>query len=724
MHNSRTNSGIFRAYEATRRKHAWPPLYLKETPHPERQLRRAWRTHGWTPTAALIWALVIAVLQTARPTYAQQPEDVSAGTLMFVTEQGRSEAPRVHTDVVMQISGVIARVEAAQQFTNPTGQWVEGVYAFPLPENSAVTQLHMNIGERVVVGEIREKAQAQQLYAQARANGQRASVVHQQRPNIFRTAVANIGPGEQIAIKITYVQIVDHQRGRYSLRFPLTITPRYLPGTSLADVLAAGPETPIAQMSVAGPASDPAHLADLQPDLMHADSARQSVSFDIDLDAGVEVDSVTSAYHPVDVVGEGRRRRIRLAHDVVVADRDFELTWIPLAGREPATVLFRELTGAGEHVLLMFMPPQTTRHIAMPRDVVFIIDTSGSMGGESIRQAQAALLHGLTTLDPTDRFNIIQFNSIHEALFDEPIEASVANLESARRYVRRLVSTGGTEMLPALSEAFGMPALPGHLRQIVFITDGAVGNEEQLMSVIKSQLGEARLFTVGIGSAPNGYFMRKAAQMGRGTFTFIGATNEVDQRMSELLSKLSQPVLTDIELQWPAGVAPEYAPEQIGDLYADEPIVLSARLKEPAKGMLSVTGQSQGAWRQTIALDRSESRAGVATLWARSKIEDLMDSRARGANEEAIRAEVLPLALQYQLVSKYTSLVAIDKTPVRPSGEPLNTTRLENTKPQGSTWQASGAPAAATNAELQLLIGLTCLLLAVAMRRTRVSAWR
>lgn len=669
----------------------------------------------------LLWIPLLALVLLSQPAAAEEDEPRS-GTLLFRSETGDEPAPRVHTGIDMTVSGIIARVQVTQAFQNPADRWVEGIYVFPLPENSAVNQLLMQVGERTIVGEIREKTEAQQLYVQARDNGQRASVVHQQRPNIFRTAVANIGPHETIKITLTYLQIVDQQGGRYSLRFPLTITPRYIPAGSAVDAISATPETPVALLNESHGPHDTASVGDLQPQFAHADASRQSVRFNINIDAGVPIEYIASAYHKIKIDRAGDDGyRVELADASVAPDRDFELSWTPVVQGEPSAVLFRESTDAGEHVLLMFMPPQERGVLRTSREVIFIIDTSGSMSGSSMEQAREALLTGLKTLLPTDRFNLIQFDSTHDCLFDAPVAATADNIATARRYVEGLRADGGTEMLPALTAAFAMPHSPEHLRQVLFITDGAVSNEAELMYVIRQGLGDARLFTVGIGSAPNGYFMRTAAQIGRGTFTFIGQTSEVEQRMNELFRKLTSPVLTDITLYWPDGVVPEYAPASVGDLYADEPLLITARLPQKVRGTLNITGRSVRVWGRQIPLQAAESRSGIATLWARNRIEDIVNQQAQGTSDEGIRAQVLPLALQYQIVSKYTSLVAIDKTPARKPEESLNSARIDNAKPQGQNWEASGMPTTATSAELQLWIGVLSLFAAalffVASRR-------
>ena len=710
------------ATNSSRQRRTWPPPAMKELSNADRPPRRwrtakTWEASRWSCVALV---LVLAFITLTEAAHAQEEDTISSGTLLFQSESGSVEAPRLHTEVHMDVSGIIARVEVRQRFHNASPQWVEGIYAFPLPENSAVNQLHMQVGERIIVGEVREKVEAQQLFQQARANGQRASVVHQQRPNIFRTAVANIGPDETIVITIAYLQVLDQQGGRYSVRFPLTITPRYIPGTTPAASGVITPETPVRALSLS--AHDPhdvATLADLQPAFAHANTSRHSVSFEVNLDAGVPLGNLSSAYHGIKVDNHHDTYRVRLADETIVPDRDFELAWTPLVRGGPAAALFRERTESGEHVLLMFMPPQERTPIAADREVIFIIDTSGSMSGISIEQARQALLSGLATLKPADTFNLIQFNSTHEALFEAPVQATQGNIALAHRYVLGLQANGGTEMFSALSAAFAMPRGREHIRQILFITDGAVSNEVELMRLIKESLNDARLFTVGIGSAPNGYFMRTAAQMGRGTFTYIGSVDEVETRMNELFNKLTLPVLTDITLQWPNGVTPEYAPAQVSDLYADEPIVISARAPASSQGVLTITGRTNGVWTRQIALDGAQSHPGVATLWARNRVADLMNLQANRVADTDIRAQVLPLALEYQLVTKYTSLIAVDKTPVRRPDEPLASTRIESTKPLGQNWPAAGIPSTATPAQLHLLVGALALLLAIAVQTLR-----
>jgi Ca-activated chloride channel family protein len=323
----------------------------------------------------------------------------------------------------------------------------------------------------------------------------------------------------------------------------------------------------------------------------------------------------------------------------------------------------------------------------------------------------------LEGLAPGDQFNVIQFNSTTSTLFASNVVASPGNIDVARRYVAGLGANGGTEMRPALQKALSTPISESHLRQIIFITDGSVGNEDALFTLIESQLGRARLFTVGIGSAPNSLFMRKAAEAGRGTFTFISALHEVNEKMGRLFRKLEQPQITDIAVEWPGGVVAETYPAIVPDLYAGEPIFVRAKLSDEvrASDIVTVRGNSAtGSWGAELPVTISEPSPGVAALWARAKIGELMDERRRGANEEEVRQAVIGIALAHHLVSKYTSLIAVDKTPVRPQSADLDSEQVPNLMPYGQSVEAIfGFPATATGAGAYLASGLSLIVLAL-----------
>lgn len=603
------------------------------------------------------------------------PLDAQGGSLMFRTADSWTPAALVDTDVSITVSGLVAHVSVMQQFRNTGDGWVEGIYVFPLPDAAAVNRMRLYIGDRFIEGEIREKEQARQEYEQARRAGQKTSLVEQQRANLFTTAVANVAPGETVIVEIEYLEELRFDSGMFSLRFPMTVTPRYFPGGAGTVDAAPGP----------GPA--PGDAALLAPPLAELPDGQQ-VSLRATIDAGMPLDIVASRYHPVHVGVAGGSYGITLAEARVPMNQDFELLWRPAPSSVPRAMAFAETAAGDSHYLLLVVPPDNADSAlpVVPRDIVFVIDTSGSMHGVSLVQAKQALRRALATLQPGDRFNVIEFNSIAVSLFPASVPADAVNVERASAFVARLSADGGTEMQLALELALQPPATSSHLRQVVFITDGAVGNEDELFAQIENSLGEARLFTVGIGPAPNGWFMRKAAESGRGAFTFIGDVHEVGEKMDRLFRKLGSPAVTGIEVLWPGGTAAETFPATVPDLYRGEPVALRVRLAgAPRPGdRVTVAGSTVGgSWSAEVELAGRGNAPGIAALWARAKIADLLDTERRGADPAATRAAIVDTALAHHLVSKYTSLVAVDRTPQRPGGEPLASERLANRAGRG-----------------------------------------
>jgi Ca-activated chloride channel family protein len=637
------------------------------------------------------------------------PGQMLSGSLLLRMKSGYVVATRMNTDIEAQVSGLVARVSVSQSFRNEGQEWVEGIYVFPLPDSAAVDRLRMHIGERIIEGEIREKEQAKKEYERAKTAGQKTSLVEQQRANLFTTSVANIGPGESITVEIEYLETIRYDDGNFSLRFPLTLTPRYIPGTPLPGRKGSGWSPDTLRVTDASLITPPVVTR----------SRDHKISFAATINAGVPLEFIASRYHPIDVSDESGRYEIKLADASTPMDHDLELTWRPAPDRAPRATVFSESIDGDPHLLVMLLPPNdiSAPVTYIPRELIFVIDTSGSMHGTSLSQAARALTLALDGLRPEDRFNLIQFNSVTSTLFNSSVDATTSNLRIARRYVAGLKSTGGTEMRPAIAQALNSPRSESHLRQVIFITDGSVGNEQELFSLIDRDLGNTRLFTVGIGSAPNGWFMRKAAEAGRGTFTLISALHEVNEKMGRLFAKLEQPQITDITVEWPDGTTTEAYPQTIPDLYAGEPIVIKARLdNEPKQGdLLKISGNSAlGSWGAELAINGGEVSPGVAALWARARIEDFMDQDRRGGNHEEIRKTVIDTALTHHLVSKYTSLVAVDKTPVRPQDAKLNKEQVSNLLPYGQSVNAIfGFPATATSAGAYRVNGM--LLVAAAL---------
>ena len=616
-------------------------------------------------------------------------------------------APLLNTEVRIEVTGLLAWVRVEQVFSNPGQEWMEGRYQFPLPEGSAVERLNMQIGERLIEGRIEEKAQAKRLFKKARSEGKRATLLSQQRPNVFTLAATNIAPGEKVRVAIEYQQRINYSGRRFELRFPMVIGPRYYPGGALE----AGAEP----MSGAGEGLIAPPVIERQAGLINP------LAMHIRLDAGVPLNEVVSHYHPmVERRGEQGVVELSLKDGEIASDRDFVLSWTPRIGAEPEAALFRERWRGEEYALLMLMPPDgETPEATLHRELIFVIDRSGSMSGASMQQAKAALRLAVARLGAADRFNLIAFNNRSEPLFSTPQAATETNRGRAIRFIDRLRAEGGTEMLPALELALGQTDEADYLRQVVFLTDGSVGNEQELFALIQKKLGDARLFTVGIGSAPNSHFMQRAADFGRGSFSYIGDLSGVSGSMQTLFAKLEHPSMRNIRLEWLGSGTLDVEPQRLPDLYLGEPLLLAIK-GDILDGELIVAGErADNPWRRRVKMsERQEQRPGIHALWARQRIDSLMASPA-SMSREMKRQAVLELALDHQLVSPYTSLVAVEKEPVRPPEEVVRGGSVPVSLPQGWSGQAvfGTLPQTATKAPLYLLAGVLLLILGWLIQR-------
>ncbi|HEX8165640.1 MAG TPA: marine proteobacterial sortase target protein [Beijerinckiaceae bacterium] len=613
------------------------------------------------------------------------PGEMRAGSLLLrSTEPDRFvEAPRLGTDVDLTISGPTARARVTQVFHNPTAGFVEAVYVYPLPEGGAVDTLRMVIGDRIVVGDIRERREARAIYEEAKAAGRKATLLEQERPNLFTNAVANIGPGETVLVQIEYQEPVRQSAGVFSLRVPLVVAPRYNPAPVVQTV-------DFAQGRGWGTASDPVPDRDrIEPPVLDPSTSLpiNPVSITVRLAAGFPLGEVKSHHHPVRIEsGADDTRTIKLAEGPAPADRDFELTWTPAVTSAPAVGLFRERVGDADYVLAFVTPPALRQaEERRPREIVFVIDNSGSMGGTSMTQAKASLLYGLDRLTPADRFNVIRFDHTMDVLFTDAVPADAENLGRAKSFISGLQAQGGTEMLPAMQAALAdpRPSDGAYLRQVVFLTDGAIGNEQQMLDTMAAMRGRSRVFMVGIGSAPNSYLMTRAAEIGRGTFTHIGSVTQVEERMRALFEKLESPAVTNLSATFPEGGA-DATPAALPDLYRGEPVVLAAKVPS-LSGTLEVKGRvGERPWAVTLPLANAAEGKGLSKLWARRKVADAEVARTlrRMTLEEADKA-ILALALDHHLVTRLTSLVAVDKTPSRPDGARLTRADLPLNLPAG-----------------------------------------
>ena len=654
------------------------------------------------------------------------PPPVYEGSLLYHSPiSGRYESvPLVHTDVTLDVRGLAAAATVTQQYVNSGTQPIEAVYVFPLPHDSAVYDMEIRIGNRLIRSAIREREEAKRVYESAKSEGKRAALVEEERPNIFTASVANLMPGDHIDVRLRYVEPLRWEDGRIRLVFPMVVGPRYIPGTQAVGHTGTGWAFDTDAVSDASRITPPVRNPDSRPG--------HDISISVDLDSGFEFGSINSVSHAITVrrLPDGRRH-VELASGATIPNKDFVLEVQQAENTQPKTALFLSPEpGSGEtYFLLSAFPPTVHPVKRMPVEMLYMIDVSGSMAGTSITQAREALLQALDRLAPNDRLGILAFNHVYYEFASEPLTATTENLAAARRFVQRLEAGGGTEMLPALLHLMRKPETSGYLRHIVLLTDGDLGNEEQIFAALHSNLGGARLYTVAIGSSPNFFLATKMAQFGRGTFTHIADIGEIREQMGRLLSTIESPVLTDVKLSFEGVEVAEVYPQRPPDLFLRQPLLLYGRISQGHTGRVHLTARAgDQPYEANFVFDASTAsfHPGITTLWARQRVEDLMD-RWRLSDEDArpgIRATLIAHAIRYRLVTRFTSLIAVEELVANTSGA-STPVPVPTELPAGMQMdKVFGAPATGTADAFLETLGVVFLLLSLVLslftRRVRV----
>ncbi len=612
-------------------------------------------------------------------------ESVGSGDFVIHDRQGNyTQLLSLATKVDIDINGLMTYTQVSQRFLNSSSEFVAGEYVFPLPDNATIDSLTIKIGSRVIQGEIKEKQQAKKIFKKAQTAGKRAALLSQDRPNIFRVAVTNIPPGDMIEVNMSYVNNVDFTQtkaglAQYQLKFPMTLTPRYNPTKKTAEV------------------ENPAEVVFNNPNFSTNDNQakdiKNPIELNIRLNPGFSIKNIASSSHNVDIIDRaGDDKTIRFANRFEPMDSDFHLTW-KQDNIELQPSIFVESVSLGEtteHYGMLLLAPTGPdyKQAILGKEVIFIIDTSGSMGGESIHQAKASLIEAVNLLNTGDSFNIIEFNSDFSTLFDQTRDLTQKSQAQANKFIKNLEAGGGTEMKPALLKALRAPVdIKERLRQIVFITDGAVGNEDALIKAVNQYLGGARLFSIAIGSAPNEHLFRQVSKFGKGTFIQINQLQQVGKKMQQLFDKISKPAMKDIEIIDHQGKILAIEPKFIPDVYFGEPLKVMLKLSDLGhneNSQLTIIGTQAGQpFSQTLSLQKKQSK-GVAKLWGKVKIEALMDKLSlKQGNIAQLKEDIINLSIKHNILTTYTSFIAVDKAISRPKGQALKESNVNNLLPKG-----------------------------------------
>lgn len=603
------------------------------------------------------------------------------GCLISLDSEGRPTQlfPLKHTDVKIEISGFLARARVTQQFENPFPDKIEAVYTFPLPQRAAVDDMTLTVGDRVVKAKIKKREDAQAIYEAARARGHVAGLLEQERPNIFTQSVTNIMPGEKITVTISYVETLKYEDGSYELVFPMVVGPRYIPGQPTGNS-----EQPSTKLG-GGWAYDTDQVPDASritpPVAKPGTRAGHDISIDVQLDAGLPLESLQSRTHDVTIEKPAPDRAVvRLKNQATIPNKDFILRY-DVAGKKIGDAVLTHRNGQSGHdgffTLILQPPDRVTPAEVTPKELIFVLDTSGSMSGFPIEKAKETMNLALEGLNPNDTFNLITFSGDTHILFPEPVPATKENLRKAQAFLKSRAGGGGTEMMKAIRAALDPSDSQKHVRIVCFMTDGYVGNDVEIIAEVQKH-PNARVFSFGIGSSVNRFLLDKMAEQGRGEVEYVGLNDDGSAAALRFHERVQNPLLTDISVDWDALKVTEVYPQRLQDLFSAKPVILTGRYVHPGKGTITLHGKLAGRpVTREIRVELPETQPQhdvLATLWARTRIEDLMARNysgiQQGTAKPEVRLAITQLGLDYRLLTQYTSFVAVEEMTITEGGQP------------------------------------------------------
>jgi len=661
-------------------------------------------------------------------------QDIQSGSMVYKDESTQMVHPLqvVETDVKIHIVGMAVNATIDQIFTNTQQMPIEAIYVFPLPEEAAVYSMQMLIGDRLIESKIKKKAEAKKEYEKAKKEGKRASLTEQERPNIFTHSVANILPGDTIIVRLKYVDIVHYKDNHFSFRFPTVVGPRYIPGETIQGYSGSGWAFDTNQVPDASRITPPI--------LRNNELEHGSVSLALNIDMGLAIDEVESLSHSIQVkdLGFGKRKVLLNTHKEI-PNRDFHLTISLKQGSEPKAAFFSTQKDNDLYFMLMAVPPTQSDDTTLPKEIIFIVDVSGSMQGESIRQAKQGVMTAIQSLKHTDSFNIIAFSDRYNSFSPNPVQVTEQSKAIAIQYIQNLNAGGGTEVLSALDEGLRQSNQSSSVPMIFLLTDGSVGNESKVIQSIHSHLGKTRIFPIGIGSAPNSFLLRKVAELGRGTFTYISSPSEVSTKIQSLYQKIENPIITNIQLSMNDSY--ELVPKQIPDLFQGEPLIVFGKMLSTQTNHISFSGKTPNGIMQLnfpIDFNTGQKESAISTLWGRKKISSLMNEYRLG--NASVKQSIIDVAMDHNLITKFTSFIAIENQIVNLSNQ-IDKVAIPVPLPKGWDYDAifnhpnqyklhfasnemdtpknkrMRLPQTATSYPLQLMVGLILLFIGVTARR-------
>lgn len=605
--------------------------------------------------------LLVVLVCSAAAAFGQQ---ASEGSLFAVGKKGNDlgACPLKTTAVKTDVSGFLARVNVRQEFQNSFAEPIEAVYVFPLSQNGAVDRMTMTVGSRVIRGRIMKREEARKTYETAKIEGRTASLLDQERVNIFTQSVANIMPGETVVVEISYIETLKYEDGAYEFVFPMTIGPRYIPG-GVKDAAKISP--PIAETRNGS-----------------------DISIEVNLNAGVPVEDIRSTSHEIDRADlSPGSSRVTLRGEKTIPNKDFILRYDVTGKRiEDALLTHRDERG-GFFTLILQPPDMPAAEDRTPKEIVFVLDTSGSMEGFPIEKAKEAMKLSLEGLYPEDTFNIITFAGDTAILFEKPVAATRANVDAAQAFLAERRGYGGTEMMKAIKASLEPSDASDHLRIVCFMTDGMVGNEDEIIAEVQRH-PNARVFSFGIGSSVNRLLLDKIAAEGKGEAAYVALEDDGSKAARKFYERVRSPLLTDLSIDWNGMPVADVYPGRLTDLFTARPVTIYGRYTKAASGVIKLKGKVAGQpYERSINIDLPETAAAndaLATLWARTRVDELSMSRLKAAAKdgEDLDKQITGIGLEFGIMTKFTSFVAVEDRVANPNGDPARV-EVPNVLPEG-----------------------------------------
>jgi len=634
----------------------------------------------------LLASLALAQAQPQPQQQDQQPQPeerrvVPGGELQILGPEGvsRGACPLKHTDVVANVAGFIGRTRVKQTFHNPLNEKVEAVYVFPLPNDAAVDEMVMTVGDRRIVGQVKKREEARAVYEQAKAAGHVASLLDQERPNVFTQSVANIEPGAQVTIEIAYVETLKHEDGWYEFSFPTVVGPRYMPGS------------PTGRQGQ-GIAPDTTQVPDASkispPITAKGTRAGHDIGLTVNIDAGVEVREVECRTHPVTTNHPAPGKvTVALKNQNEIPNKDFILRF-RTGAEQIGDALLTHRDARGSFFTLILQPPQKVqRKDAVGRELIFVLDSSGSMSGFPITQAKFVIAKAIDSMGPQDTFNLITFSGDTTVLWDEPKANTPQNREEAQSFLASRQGRGGTEMMKAIEAALVKTkrqqpreaGAPEPIRVVAFLTDGYVGNDFQIIDAVKKNAGTTRVFSFGIGNSVNRFLLDNMAYAGRGEVEYVTLDANSQAAAERFYKRIDAPVLTDVAIDFGNLPVADVYPKLVPDLFSTKPILVHGRLTGDVPPGAAVTlrgNTANGPFQRKVEVKPAPADASheaLASLWARSKVEDLLmrDPAAMqsGNFPEDMKNAMTALGIEFRLMTQFTSFVAVEELTITKAGK-------------------------------------------------------